>query len=103
MGAIIGAFAEWLGPFLLSAAGWFMASVGPAVLSSLTIGIGVYSGVSAIESDLSSVVLNYSSLPADMLAIARLLGATFVIKLMLAAFSVRVSLMAAKTFFYNLK
>ncbi len=103
MGAIISALAEWLGPFIISTASWFMASVGPAVLSSLTIGFGVYTGVSAIQSDLSSVVLNYSSLPADMLAIAQLLGATFVIKLMLAAFSVRVSLMAAKTFFYNLK
>jgi hypothetical protein len=103
MGAIISAFAEWLGPFLLSAVAYLMSSIGPAVLASLTIGIGTYSGISAIESDLSSVVLGYSTLPADMLAIAQLLGATFVLKLFMSAFSVRVSIMAAKTFFYNLK
>jgi hypothetical protein len=103
MGAIIGAFAEWLGPFLLSAAGWFMASVGPAILSSLTIGVGVFTGISAIEVSLSKVVFGFSSNTADMLSIAQLLGVTFVIKLFVSAFSVRVSLLAAKTFFYNLK
>ena len=101
MGAIISAFAEWLGPFILSAAGWFMASVGPAILASLTIGIGVFTGLSAIQSDLSSVVFDYSALPTDMLSIAQLLGVTFVLNLMVSAFSVRVSLMAAKTFFIH--
>ncbi|WP_075322747.1 hypothetical protein [Acidithiobacillus albertensis] len=103
MGAIISAFAEWLGPFLLSAFGYLIASIGPAVLASLTVGIGVYTGFSAIQSDLSSVIIGYHSLPADMLAIAQLLGATFVIKLYLAAFSVRVTIMAARTFFFNAK
>ncbi|MBU2856984.1 DUF2523 domain-containing protein [Acidithiobacillus ferrooxidans] len=103
MGAIISAFAEWFGPFLLSALGWLVSSIGPAVLASLTVGIGVYTGFSVIQSDLSSVVFAYSSLPADMLAIAQLLGATFVLKLFVSAFSVRVSIMAARTFFFNAK
>lgn len=103
MGAIISAFAEWLGPFLLSSISWLVSSIGPAVLVSLTVGIGVYTGFSVIQSDLSSVVFAYSSLPADMLAIAQLLGATFVLKLFVSAFSVRVSIMAARTFFFNAK
>lgn len=103
MGAIISAFAEWLGPFLISAFGYLIASIGPAVLASLTVGIGVYTGFSVIQSDLSSVVLGYHSLPADMLAIAQLMGVTFVIKLFLASFSVRVTIMAARTFFFNAK
>jgi hypothetical protein len=103
MGAIISAFAEWLGPFIISAFGWLISSIGPAVLASLTVGIGVYTGFSAIQSDLSSVIYGYSSLPSDMLAIAQLMGATFVIKLFVAAFSVRVTIMAARTFFFNAK
>jgi hypothetical protein len=103
MGAILSALAEWLGPFIISSASWVMASIGPAILSSLTIGVGVFTGISAIEVSLSKVVFGYSALPADMLAIAQLLGVTFVIKLFVSAFSVRVSLLAAKTFFYNLK
>jgi hypothetical protein len=38
-----------------------------------------------------------------MLDIARLLGVTFVLKLMLSAFSVRVSMLSARTFFVNAK
>lgn len=103
MGAIISAFAAWLAPFVMSALGWLVASIGPSVLASLTVGIGVYTGFSAIQSDLSSVIFGYDSLPADMLAIAQLLGATFVLKLFVAAFSVRVTIMAARTFFINAK
>lgn len=101
MGAIFSAFAAWLGPFVLSALAWLVSSIGPSVLASLTVGVGVYTGFSVIQSDLSSVVLGYSSLPADMLAMAQLLGATFVLKLFVSAFSVRVSLMAAKVFFIH--
>jgi hypothetical protein len=103
MGAIFSAFAAWLGPFVMSALGWLIASIGPAVLASLTVGIGVYTGFSAIQSELSSVMYGYDSLPADMLAMAQLMGATFVIKLFVAAFSVRVTIMAARTFFINAK
>ena len=103
MGAIISAFAAWLGPFVMSAFAWLVASIGPAVLASLTVGIGVYTGFSAIQSDLSSVIYGYSALPSDMLAIAQLMGATFVIKLFVSAFSVRVTIMAARTFFINAK
>ncbi|MBU2805224.1 hypothetical protein HF283_20695 [Acidithiobacillus ferrooxidans] len=101
MGAVLAAFAEWLGPFVLSIVGWLVASIGPAVLASLTIGVGVFTGLSVIQSDLSSVIFNYSALPTDMLDLARLLGVTFVIKLFVSAFSVRVSLMAAKVFFIH--
>ncbi|MBU2808029.1 DUF2523 domain-containing protein [Acidithiobacillus ferrooxidans F221] len=103
MGAIISAFAEWLAPFVMSALAWLVSSIGPAVLASLTVGVGVYTGFSVIQSDLSSVIFAYSSLPSDMLAIAQLLGATFVLKLFVSAFSVRVSIMAARTFFFNAK
>ena len=103
MGAIISSFVAWLAPFVMSALGWLVASIGPSVLASLTVGIGVYTGFSAIQSDLSSVIFGYDSLPADMLAIAQLLGATFVLKLFVSAFSVRVTIMAARTFFINAK
>ena len=103
MGAIISAFAEWLGPLLLSLVGSLASTIGPSVLASLTVGVGVYTGFSVIESDLSSVIFGYSGIPVDMLAIAQLLGATFVLKLFVSAFSVRVSLMAARTFFFNAK
>lgn len=103
MGAVLSALAEWLGPFIISSLGWLMSSIGPAILASLTVGVGVFSGMSLIESDLKSVVFDYSALPTDMLDIARLLGVTFVLKLMVSAFSVRASFIAAKAFFYNLK
>ncbi len=103
MGAIISAFAEWLGPLLLSALSWLISAIGPAVLASLTVGIGVYTGFSVLQSDLSSVLYGYSSLPADMLVMAQLLGVTFVIKLFVSAFSVRVTIMSARTFFINAK
>lgn len=103
MGAVLSALADWLGPFIISSLGWLMSSIGPAILASLTVGVGVFGGLSLIESNLKNVVFDYASLPVDMLDIARLLGATFVLKLMVSAFSVRASLIAAKAFFYNLK
>ncbi|MGR2928326.1 DUF2523 family protein [Acidithiobacillus ferriphilus] len=103
MGAIFSAFAAWLGPFVMSALAWLVASIGPAVLASLTVGVGVYTGFSVIQSELSTVVFNYASLPSDMLAMAQLLGVTFVLKLFVAAFSVRVSILAVRTFFFNAK
>ncbi|MDD3761203.1 MAG: DUF2523 family protein [Acidithiobacillus sp.] len=94
MGAILSALADWLGPFLLGLVNRF----GPTLLLSLGVGFGTFTGLSAIQQHLSSVVFDYSALPADMLDIARLLGVIFVLKLFVSAFAVRVSIMSASFF-----
>lgn len=101
MGAIISALADWLGPFLASSFAYLLSAIGPSLLLSLGLGLGVYTGLSAVQSELSSVIFSYGSLPVDMLDIARLLGVTFVLKLFISAFAARIAILSARTFFVS--
>lgn len=99
MGAAIDVLMSFLGGFFIKWGQWLMASIVPTVLTNLGLGLAYFTGFHAILNYVNTEVANASQSSVYVVDFMALTGIDNVISMLLAAFGVRVSMLAVRRVF----
>lgn len=98
MGAILSALADWLGPFLVSLAGFATANVWTQFGAILGVGFATFAGLDTILNLFTSYIGNATSFSTYIAAFWQLLGFNTAISMLVGAVTARVTMLKAKAF-----